>query len=125
MVPRESRWKDHHRFFVPNTEAEWMARGPMHARALPQPRARPAPGLGDELDARGFEGGAQIDFVAGEKVRRRLAILEGRNKPKRNVRRRRELEAGPTHALASLAALLPGHFAPSAASRRVRLGSRR
>ena len=40
-----------------------------------------------------FESGAQIDFVAGEKARRRLAILEGRNKPKGNVRRRRELEA--------------------------------
>jgi hypothetical protein len=42
---------------------------------------------------------------------RRLAILEGRNKPKGNVRRRRELEAGPIQALASLAALIPGHFA--------------
>jgi hypothetical protein len=28
-----------------------------------------------------FEDGAQIDFVAGEEVRRRLAILEGCNEP--------------------------------------------
>jgi hypothetical protein len=57
------------------------------------------------------ESGAQIDFVAGEKVRRRLAILEGRNRPKGNARRRGGLEAGPIQALASLATLIPGHFA--------------
>ena len=46
----------------------------------------PARRLGDALDARGFEGGAQIDFLPGEKVRRRLAIFGGRNEPYGNRR---------------------------------------
>jgi hypothetical protein len=49
---------------------------------------------------------------------RRLAILEGRYEPPGNVRRSRQLEARPIQALASVAALLPGHFAPFLAARR-------
>src|SRR5271163_4785970 len=72
---------------------------------------------------------AQIDLVAGKKVRRRPAVLAGRNKPKRNARRRRELLARPIQALASLAALFPGHFAtpalPSASVSKRRMASDR
>ena len=49
--------------------------------------------------------------MTGVEEHDRLAILEGRNEPHGNVRRRRELEARPIQALASLAAFLAGHFA--------------
>jgi hypothetical protein len=52
----------------------------------------------------------QIDLIAGKEVRRRLATLEGRNEPQRDLRRRGEFGAHPTQALASFAALLAGHF---------------
>jgi len=74
-------------------------------------RARPGHRSRSLDDASRFEGGAQIDFVADEEVRRRPAVFEGRDEPKGDVRRRREIEARPIQALAGLSALRPGHFA--------------
>ena len=73
-------------------------------------RTRLGHGLSRKLGAGGFESGAQIDLVGDEEVRRRPAILEGRNKPEGNVSRRRELEARPIQEFASLTAFLAGHF---------------
>ena len=84
--------------------------------AMRGPHARAPPTVTNSAPAE-FGSGAQIDFVAGEKIRRRLAILEGRNEPHGNVRRSRELEARRIQELASLAALLPGHFAAFLAER--------
>src|SRR5271163_3900716 len=63
------------------------------SQPLPSPRKRATESRSLSSlprDAGRFKSDAQIDFVAGEKARRRLAVLDGRNKPKGNARGRRE-----------------------------------